>query len=477
MKISNYILSQLIFLSYLLFFDTTADAQTSRRFTLVNSEDGASKIEAFLPESPSGRAVVDLPGGGYSHLAINHEGYDWADYFNRQGIAYFVLTYRMPNGDRNIPLSDAYRAIRTVRDSALSWHVNPYDVGIMGFSAGGHLASAVSTHAPWDARPNFSILFYPVISMNERDSHKGSVLGFLGEGRHDQKLVNEWTSSKAVRGHLTPPAIVILANDDRVVPPVTNGIAYYAAMRQEGNNCALMVYPTGGHGFGFRPSFTYHQQMLQELTSWLDNLKAPNPKAVRVACIGNSITDGMGIDMRDAYSYPAYLQNMLGDNYVVKNFGVSARTLLNKGNLPYMKETAWKDARNFQPDIAIIMLGTNDTKPENWQYGKDFESNLNAMIDSLQSLTSHPRILLGAPITVLRTPTSTKWGIRDSILVNNIIPVIRKVASKRHLQFINLHSLFPSASEGMMQNDGVHPTEKGAKALAGIIQKEIIRKH
>ena len=112
---------------------------------------------------------------------MQHEGHDWAEFYNNQGIAFAVLKYRMPKGDRNIPLSDAYNALRTVRDSAKVWHMNPNNVGIQGFSAGGHLASAVSTHAPMDVRPNFSILFYPVISMDERITHKGSCVGFLGE--------------------------------------------------------------------------------------------------------------------------------------------------------------------------------------------------------------------------------------------------------------------------------------------------------
>ena len=135
-----------------------ANAQTAHKLKIVNSADGESTLEVFLPENPSGRAVVDCPGGGYSHLAMQHEGYDWAEYFNKQGIALCVLKYRMPKGDRNIPLSDAYNVIKTVRDSAAQWHINPHDVGIMGFSAGGHLASSVSTHAPFYARPDFSIL-------------------------------------------------------------------------------------------------------------------------------------------------------------------------------------------------------------------------------------------------------------------------------------------------------------------------------
>ena len=137
----------------------TVQAQTAKKFTVNITPDGKVNMVAYLPESPSGRAIVDCPGGGYSHLATQHEGHDWATYFNQQGIAFFVLTYRMPNGDRTIPMGDAQQAIRMVRDSAKVWQINPEDVGIMGFSAGGHLASTVSTHSEYDCRPNFSILF------------------------------------------------------------------------------------------------------------------------------------------------------------------------------------------------------------------------------------------------------------------------------------------------------------------------------
>ena len=250
----------------------TASAQTARKFSVNLTPDGAANMMGYLPETPTGRAIVDLPGGGYSHLALHHEGHDWAPFFNKQGIAYFVVTYRMPKGDRTIPLSDAQKAVRTVRDSASAWHVNPYDVGIMGFSAGGHLASAVSTHSEFDCRPNFSILFYPVISMNPREGHRGSSEGFLGkEGSQDEALVRVWSSQNAVRRHLTPPAIILTASDDRTVPVLTNAIPYYSAMRRAGNDCALYVYPTGGHGWGYRESFEYHYQMIFELKGWLES--------------------------------------------------------------------------------------------------------------------------------------------------------------------------------------------------------------
>ena len=444
-------------------------AQTARKVTVNLTDDGKANMVGYLPEKPTGKAVVGCPGGGYTGLSMQNEGHDWAEYFNRQGIAYFVLTYRMPKGDRQLPISDAEKAMTTVRDSANVWDINPLDVGIMGFSAGGHLASTISTHSEFAARPNFSILFYPVISMNEKESHKGSCLNFLGmEGQKDGKLVKQYSNQHAVRRHLTPPAIILTANDDRTVPPVTNGLAYYSAMRREGNDCALYIYPTGGHGFGYRSSFTYHQQMLNDLTTWLQMHQGPKKDAVRVACIGNSITDGFGIDMASQRGYPAQLQQLLGNDYHVKNFGVSGRTMLNKGDLPYQNELAWRDALAFRPDIVIIKLGTNDSKPENWQYNKGFKDDLQQMVDALQANKNNPRIILCTPIPAFK-PT---WNINDSVIVHGITPIINKVAKKNKLQVIDLHTLYANDGDKMIA-DGIHPDARGARRMAEIIAEQL----
>ena len=440
-------------------------AQTARKITVNLTDDGKANIVGYLPVQPTGKAVVGCPGGGYSGLSLQNEGHDWADYFNRQGIAYFVLTYRMPHGDRTIPVGDAQKSIRVVRDSADVWGINPYDVGIMGFSAGGHLASTISTHSEFAERPDFSILFYPVISMNEKETHKGSCVNFLGsEGQKDQQLVKLFSNQHAVRRHLTPPAIILTANDDRTVPPVTNGVAYYTAMRKQGNDCALYIYPTGGHGFGFKSTFTYHDQMLNDLTTWLQRHQGPKKDAVRVACIGNSITDGFGIDMATQQGYPARLQRLLGNGYHVKNFGVSGRTMLNKGDLPYQNELAWRDALAFRPDIVIIKLGTNDSKPENWQYNKGFTDDLQLMVDALKANKNNPRIILCTPIPAFK-PT---WNINDSVIVNGITPIINKVAKKNKLQVIDLHTLYAHDGDKML-NDAIHPDAKGALRMAEMI--------
>ena len=442
-------------------------AQTARKFTVNITPDGKANMVCYLPENPSGRAVVDLPGGGYTHLAVDHEGHDWAEWFNRQGIAFFVVTYRMPGGDRTIPMGDAQQAIRIVRDSAQTWAVNPYDVGIMGFSAGGHLASTVSTHSEFDARPDFSILFYPVISMNERETHSGSVNGFLGKDKNNKELVRRFSNQNAVRSHLTPPAVILMANDDGAVPPVTNGIAYYSAMRNAGNECALYVYPTGGHGFGFRPTYQYHGQMLSDLASWLSHHKAPRQDAIRVACIGNSITHGSGIDMQEQKGYPAQLQRLLGNGYHVRNFGVGARCMMSSSDHPYMQELAWRDAKAFNPDIVVIKLGTNDSKDYQWnqqQYERDYQ----LMIDTLRSLPSRPAVYLCNPVKAF----SDKWGITDSIIVNGVIPSIQKIAKKNKLTVIDMYHVITDSKE--MTGDMIHPNDKGAARMAQTIA-EIIK--
>ncbi len=453
-------------------------AQTARTFTVNITPDGKANMRIFLPENPTGRAIVGCPGGGYSHLSMQNEGTDWVEYFNGQGIAYGVLTYRMPKGDRTIPMSDAQDAVRMMRDSAAVWGINRNDVGIMGFSAGGHLASTTATHAPIESRPDFQILFYPVISMDEKQTHKGSVVGFLGDRRGDEKLVRQFSNDKQVRRHVTPPAILIMAGDDRAVPPLTNGLPYYTALRRAGVPASLHIYPSGGHGFGFRSTFTYHNQMLDELGMWLKTLVAPKTDAKRVACIGNSITDGHGIDMSDVQGYPAQLQRFLGNGYFVKHFGVSGRTMLNNGDRPYMKEKAWTEAKAFSPDIVVIKLGTNDSKPKNWdRHAKEFRGDMQQMIDELKALPTKPVIYLCTPVRVDGTKRKKDDNeIRDSIITADIIPVINKVAKKNNLRIIDLNPVIDPASD-MMQRDGVHPTEKGAKRMAEVIAESIRKEH
>ena len=423
-------------------------------------------LRVFLPapELATGRAVVACPGGGYSGLAVNHEGYDWAPYFNKQGIALIVLKYRMPKGDRTLPISDAEAAMKMVRDSADVWNLNPNDIGIMGSSAGGHLASTIATHAPEALRPNFQILFYPVITMDKSFTHMGSHDNLLGKDA-SADLEKEFSNEKQVTKE-TPRAFIVYSDDDKVVPPA-NGVNYYLALNKKGVPSVLHIHPTGGHGWGIREDFLYKSEMQNELTSWLRSFKAPRKDAVRVACIGNSITFGAGIRNRSRDSYPSVLARMLGDNYWVKNFGVSARTMLNKGDHPYMNEPAYKNALAFNPNIVVIKLGTNDSKSFNWKYRADFMKDAQTMIDAFKGLPSQPKIYLCYPSKAYLTGD----GINDDIISKEIIPMIKKLAKKNNLSVIDLHT----AMDGMPElfPDRIHPNEKGAQVMAKAVYQSI----
>ena len=224
-------------------------------------------IKVYLPKSDTlTKAVVICPGGGYSHLSMSNEGYDWGEFFNEQGVAAIVLKYRMPKGHHEVPVSDATEAIRQVRANASTWHINPDAIGIMGFSAGGHLASTIATHVTDSIRPAFQILLYPVISMNPQFTHKGSLTGFLGKNpsAEDEQLY----SNDLQVTDSTPRAFIALANDDRGVNPI-NSVNYYMALHKNNVPVTLHIYPSGGHGFGYRSTFKYHNELLAELKKWL----------------------------------------------------------------------------------------------------------------------------------------------------------------------------------------------------------------
>jgi len=228
-------------------------------------------IKVFLPEKEkaTGRAVVICPGGGYGMIAFGHEGTRWAGFYKKLGIAAIVVKYRLPNGDYKIPVGDTETALQIVKDSAQVWHIDPDDVGIMGFSAGGHLASTIATHTDSTLRPDFQILFYPVITMDKSSTHLGSHDNFLGKDA-SREMEDLFSNEKQVTGD-TPPAFITLAADDLVVSPA-NGINYFQALIKNKVYAALHVYPTGNHGWGYRKSYKFNQTILNELTLWLESL-------------------------------------------------------------------------------------------------------------------------------------------------------------------------------------------------------------
>lgn len=197
------------------------------------------------------------------------------------------------------------------------------------------------------------------------------------------------------------------------------------------------------------------------------NLTFAQQKVIKVACIGNSITYGSGIKDRNKDGYPAVLGRLLGSNYEVHNFGIGGRTLLMKGDRPYMKEQIFQDALSFQPDIVTIKLGTNDTKPQNWKYKADFKKDLVTLINAFKQLPSNPKIYLCFPVPAY----GVKWGINDSTITREVIPYIKSVAKKMKLKTIDLHT--PMSGLSMYFPDQIHPNEAGANRIAEEIYRVI----
>ena len=232
--------------------------------------DNGDKAEMtlFLPnkDKSNGRAIIICPGGGYRLLSMDHEGYDWAPFFNQQGIAVFVLKYRLPKGNYKVPIIDAEEAIKIIRSNAKEWNINSNQVGIMGFSAGGHLASTIATHSKGETKPNFQILFYPVITMNPTFTHKGSMINLIGE-KPDKELIDMFSNELQVTID-TPRTFITLSDDDKLVIP-KNSLKYYLACNKNGVPATIHIYPSCGHGWGFRASFDFHMEVLGQLKSWL----------------------------------------------------------------------------------------------------------------------------------------------------------------------------------------------------------------
>ena len=239
-------------------------------------------LTVYLPPAgkANGTAVVICPGGGYLHLAWTHEGTDVARMLNEMGITAILLKYRLPNDETMVdktvgPLQDAQRAIQLVRQRAGDWGVNAARVGILGFSAGGHLASTAGTHFNKSAidnpgnislRPDFMILLYPVISFSDSIGHRGSRDNLIGL-HPDPSVVREYSNELQVTAQ-TPPTFLVHAGDDKAVP-VANSIRFYEALQHNGVPAELHVYPKGGHGFGMNNPTT-KDQWTERLRNWLD---------------------------------------------------------------------------------------------------------------------------------------------------------------------------------------------------------------
>jgi len=271
--------------------------ESSEKEVVEHTEDGIiwitnvqkPTLEVYLPakRNANGKAVVIFPGGGYHGLAYDWEGTEIAKALNAKGVAGIVVKYRLPcsksitEGKNVVPLQDAQRAIRLVKSKATDWNISENKIGIIGFSAGGHLASTLGTHYNdkvyerqdeadgLSARPDFMALIYPVITLGVPSTHTGSRISLVGENPTDEEV--DYLSNQKHVDDTTPPTFLLHAMDDETVP-VENTIMFFDALRSHNVPATMHIYPTGGHGF----SLALHDEKLKNWTNllfdWLKNL-------------------------------------------------------------------------------------------------------------------------------------------------------------------------------------------------------------
>jgi acetyl esterase/lipase len=246
------------------------------------------EIAVFLPakKTATGQAVIICPGGGYTILAYDWEGTDIAKMLNAKGITAIVLKYRLPDSKSNIvphlsPLMDAKRAMRIVRANADKWGIKKNNIGIMGFSAGGHLASTLATHfddgdknskdsiEQQSSRPDFAILIYPVISMSKKIMHEGSRNNLIGQ--HPDSALAKLYSNELQVTKQTPPTFLVHATDDDAVP-VENSLLFYQALKDHGVSAEMHIFPKGGHGFGLAVGNKSLEVWPDLLVTWMRGL-------------------------------------------------------------------------------------------------------------------------------------------------------------------------------------------------------------
>lgn len=462
-------------------------------------------LTIFLPDpvKATGSAVIICPGGGYSILAMSHEGSDVARRLNEEGITAFVLKYRLPRKetmrDKSIgPLQDAQRAIQLVRENAKQWNIHPNKIGILGSSAGGHLASTAGTHFQksyidnpnnTNLRPDFLILNYPVISFSDSLTHNGSRINLIGgataapvikDSRKYKELgmtdvdISTFSNELQVTSK-TPPTFITAPLTDKTVP-VGNTFAFVAALQQNKVPVETFIYSTGAHGYGMINP-TAKEQWIDACLRWMkknfdqppmdwanlkrfqeDNKKVGLPKANenRVVFMGNSITEGW------SKADPSFFE---GKPYL--NRGISGQTT------PQMVLRFKQDVVDLKPTVVVILAGINDiagnTGPMTLEQTRD-----NIVTMAQLAMANGIKVVLSSVIPAYDFPWRAGMEPANKVVVLN--KMIKEYADKNKLVYLDYHTAMKDERNGLKKElgyDGVHPTLQGYKVMAPLAEKAI----
>ncbi len=480
---------------------------------MIVSKVSRPTLTAYLP-SPAiatGTAVIVCPGGAYSILAASHEGSEVAKELNKVGVAVFVLKYRIPSDatmpNKEIgPLQDAQQAIKTIRSRATEWNINPAKIGIMGFSAGGHLAASAGVHytkalienpTNISLRPDFLILIYPVISFQDSLTHSGSRNNLLGKNVSQAK--KDYYSNELQVTDNTPTTFLVHATDDNAVK-VDNSIKFYEALVQHHVPAEIHIYEKGGHGFGTLKHNITTDSWMDRLVDWLkqrnllvqsekaqtneeqmklwkkksgdllhndwanlgkyaaDNKQLPPTKTGenRVVFMGNSITEFW--KERDSIFFE-------GKPYIDR--GISGQTT------PQMLVRFKEDVINLQPKLVVILAGINDIAENT---GPIALENVFGNIVSMAVLAkaNNIKVVLSSVLPANHFPWRPEIAPAEKVIQLN--DMIKAYANKNNIVYVDYYSAMVDEKKGLkteLTYDGVHPTTAGYKVMGPLVEKAI----
>ena len=241
-------------------------AETSTNNVIVNTTETVLYIFKADPAKATGHAMLVCPGGGYSSVCIEWEGYKVAQWLASQGVTCGVLKYRLPNGHKEIPLEDTTEALRSMRRRSKELGFDPSKLGMMGSSAGGHLTAYTSNFAAFADRPAFTVLFYPVITGEEGLCHKGSFDHLLGKDATAYERAEYSLETRVTKN--TPPTLILTSDNDTLVPTISS-TRYYHALRKHGVKASLHIYPGGYHGFCMHDDVAFKPLWQQAMIEWI----------------------------------------------------------------------------------------------------------------------------------------------------------------------------------------------------------------